>query len=216
MYTRITKLSAGALAVALLLGSTAVAFAREDIGVDASLKVKLDDNRGRDKGMDDNAQSSTTRAAARGEIKLKHAEAKIEIKARLDDKRKENVKRVVDNRIRAYNKHINQLSTRVTRLEVIANKATTTASTTASLSLLAQAKVKLTHASTTLASINANASTTVSASNPGQALQSVKAQFDTVNDDIKAAHKLISDAIKSLKGVGLKAKVESHGTTTTN
>lgn len=234
MKSYITKCSAGIIALSLIVGSASIALARENesdddstlrVQVTASTSVRTNkairESREEEREdikdiRDDVRNGSTTKAEGRAEIKTKRVETRIEIKTKLDEKRKNNVKKVIDNRISAHRKHINQLSNRIVRIEKVIGQASSTASTTIALSALAEAKVKLTHASSTLATINANTSTTIASGNPGTQLQSVKAQFDSVYEDIKAAHQKINEAIRSLKGLSLKVKAESYGTTTTN
>jgi hypothetical protein len=168
-----------------------------------STSTSKDDKQDEIKGL----RASTTAA-----IKEMRHETKIEIKAKLDAKRAANVAKVIHNRVHEFQHLINQQSARVTRvMKVSATLKAAGKDTGAADSLLVDASLKLSHASTTLLSINTNATTTASSTNPSATLSALKTTFESVSADLKVVHKDIATAISDLKGLG---SVEIHATST--
>ncbi|MCC2631002.1 MAG: hypothetical protein K0S38_811 [Candidatus Paceibacter sp.] len=227
------KLIAGAVAASAVFGTASLALAHIDgtvhegddhVAITASTSVSvtasttpvrpkdvLKEKREEKKEVQKEQRASTTAAK-----KEQRAEAKIELNARLDAKKQDSVAKVIRNRVGAFQKIIKEQSKRVTRLEQISIQFKAAGkNTVATDGFLLDARAKLTHASSTLASINVNASSTAGSTNPGQQLNALKTTFDSVKSDLKVVHEDISDAITSLKGLGnIKIHATSTATTT--
>jgi hypothetical protein len=220
-----TKIIALSVASSLLLGSVGIAFAEDNVQVhnevhatsttgsttDSHHPLKDLRNEIREEHAssteDHDLLSSSTEAR-----KARHAEEKLEIKTKLDARHQENVKHVIANRIKAHQEIINAQKNRIARITLVAGKIKAAGKdTSAADAKLVDASAKLTLATADLAAITTSASTTVSATNPGEKLNKMKTLFDTVNADIKAAHKDITEAIVALKALG---NVEFHATST--
>lgn len=210
------KIAAGILMASVVLSTASIAFAEDRGGRDDRNEIKqirasstLEIRGERDEIK--NIRASTTAA-----IKAVHVETKIAVKAKLDAKKQEKVLKVLRNHIAEELKHIAQLSKRANELSIITLRIKAAGRNTLTADgLLIDARAKLAHASSTLASINVTASSTVSSTTPGAKLEQFKTQFDSVKADIKVVHTDLAEAISSLKGIGRGIDFGKHGTSTT-
>ena len=220
------KITAGIMAASMVLGTATIAFAESSVNVETEIHASSttggqhgDNHPLKDLRHDlreEHASSTEAhhdRIASSTEARKEHrAEVKLAIKTKLDARRQENVKRIIENRVKKHQEIINAQKKRISRVALIAGKIKAAGKDTSAADLkIADANAKIELAVSDLASINTTASTSVAALNPGDKLAQIKTLFDTVNADIKAVHQDIADAISDLKGLG---KVEFHASST--
>lgn len=203
-----SKLTAGMLTTVCVLSVVSFAFAEDTPS--ASTTNRRPGQAIRQEIKDIRASSTAEIRDLRDQVK----ETRIDIKAKLTTKKQLAVLKVISNRVRAFEKIINQQKDRANRVAAVAAKIKAQGKDTSIAdAALLDAQTKLADGLTKLASIKTTASSTVASSTPGQTLNAVKDIFNQVKEDIKTAHKDIARAISSLKGIGY-GKVDRPATTT--
>lgn len=214
------KIAVGALTLAFAFGPVGLVLAEDNASTTGSTTVRRPGQVYKEQEREVRASTTAAIKNLKEDEKEKIGElrtaAKIEIKGRLDERRKNNVIRVITNRVREYTKNITKLLNRVTRVSNVAAKVKAAGKdTTVADAALADARAKLADGQVKLASISASATSTATSTTPGDKLNKLKDLFSGVNADIKTAHKDIATAISLLKGLGYGEHATSTNATTT-
>lgn len=169
-----------------------------------TIKTKHDDKKGTS-ALKDRGAKGTTTATNTKKVKL------VELKAKLDIKKQEQVKKRIAHKYSVYEKAINRIEDLSIRVDSrIAKFEAAGADVSLAKVRNATAKTKIAEARTLLATIKVEADAAVASSTPQKAIPNVIKPFAKAKESIKAAHAAVVNAIKVLKGT----KVKTEGTAT--
>lgn len=147
---------------------------------------------------------NTTKSGVRQEVRQKVEQRKEEVRLKVDATKRNNIRstfaRMVT-KIEALTERLNLLADRIqARIDKIESEDSSIDTSQASTNL-ANAKVKIASAKTDLEKLKTSMEITLTADNPKESFITVRTTLDSINKNLKEAHRLMVSSIGDLKGL---------------